>query len=655
MDSYFKNKYRRGQVISTYGVGALANFPDDSLIAASLDFWPSEVARDDAKKFEIEDAVKVQDERLAKRISKSLGKRIDYFLSPSEEPPIRSYERKQPQNAFKKEMPFFRFPQIYSCPHCNKIHKLDLYGVDEHGRKICKSSERLFSGKGDTCNKRSDRSKKLLVPTRYLVACQKGHLSDFPWYNWVHGNKTCTKGGDENNLFIGRGGKGYSSTSVTCNKCKQKRSLSGAEEFGALDKYFGGSCPGHMPWTGEIKDNNCKESLSLIQRGSTSLYFSNYESSILIPPYADQINLFLEKKWSDISQFLERSLVKIDDALELNHKYRENFKQFFLSKGSISNYNKDLIIDRAIERYSGIKKDLKEIENLSEEAYRYQEYETFLKKEYHDRDIEDKKNFDVDSQYSIEDYESWMSDYFDEIALVKNVQITKALIGFSRLRPNISNESHKILSINNNLNWLPGVAMTGEGIFLKFNEKKIDEWSESLNYSKIDYIKEKINKAIESEEPTFTDRSSSRISNKFLLLHTFSHMLINQIAFESGYPVSQISERLYDSVQKETKMAGILIYTSSGDSEGSLGGLFEKGKPGFLERIIKDAIKNSYICSSDPVCIETPNQGLNGYNGSACHNCSLIPDISCEERNLFLDRRTMIGDNEENIQGFFKI
>ena len=76
MDSYFKNKYRRGQVISTYGVGALANFPDDSLIAASLDFWPSEVARDDGKKLAIEDAVKVQDERLAKRISKSLGKRI---------------------------------------------------------------------------------------------------------------------------------------------------------------------------------------------------------------------------------------------------------------------------------------------------------------------------------------------------------------------------------------------------------------------------------------------------------------------------------------------------------------------------------------------------------------------------------------------------
>ena len=63
-----------------------------------------------------------------------------------------------------------------------------------------------------------------------------------------------------------------------------------------------------------------------------------------------------------------------------------------------------------------------------------------------------------------------------------------------------------------------------------------------------------------------------KISGKFLLLHTISHLLIKQLSFECGYNISSLKERIYCGEAADGKeMAGILIYTASGDSEGTLG------------------------------------------------------------------------------------
>lgn len=53
------------------------------------------------------------------------------------------------------------------------------------------------------------------------------------------------------------------------------------------------------------------------------------------------------------------------------------------------------------------------------------------------------------------------------------------------------------------------------------------------------------------------------------MLHTLSHLLISQLSFECGYSIASLSERLYCSEESAGKtMAGIFIYTASGDSEG---------------------------------------------------------------------------------------
>ncbi len=99
-------------------------------------------------------------------------------------------------------------------------------------------------------------------------------------------------------------------------------------------------------------------------------------------------------------------------------------------------------------------------------------------------------------------------------------------------------------------------------------------------------------------------------------------------------------------------MAGILIYTASGDSDGTLGGLVRQGRPDKLPHLIRKAIVAAQWCSSDPLCIESHGQGLDSLNLAACHACALLPETSCEEFNRLLDRGLVVGTPENPSHGY---
>ena len=103
-------------------------------------------------------------------------------------------------------------------------------------------------------------------------------------------------------------------------------------------------------------------------------------------------------------------------------------------------------------------------------------------------------------------------------------------------------------------------------------------------------------------------------------------------------------------------MAGILIYTAAGDSEGTLGGLVRMGKPDHLEPVIQRACEEAQWCAADPVCMELgdgPGQGPDSCNLAACHNCGLVPETACEAYNRFLDRGLVVGAMSNSAIGFF--
>ena len=150
------------------------------------------------------------------------------------------------------------------------------------------------------------------------------------------------------------------------------------------------------------------------------------------------------------------------------------------------------------------------------------------------------------------------------------------------------------------------------------------------------------------------DIGKGMFSPRYVLLHTLAHLLIRQLTVECGYQEAALKERIYSTYPGSSKdMAGILIYTSASDSDGSLGGLVRQGEPDLLENVMRDLLQEATWCSSDPLCIESKSQGFNSLNYAACHACTLLPETSCEARNCLLDRASVVGKPDDRSIGFF--
>ena len=132
-------------------------------------------------------------------------------------------------------------------------------------------------------------------------------------------------------------------------------------------------------------------------------------------------------------------------------------------------------------------------------------------------------------------------------------------------------------------------------------------------------------------------------------MHTFSHLLIKQMAMSSGYSSAAIRERIYFS----EKMSGILLYTGSSDKEGSLGGLVELGNIDKLRVLMRDAFQEALLCTNDPECMSNLPAGNNS-NGAACHSCSMISETACENGNRMLDRGLVVPIAGREEQSYFR-
>jgi hypothetical protein len=146
---------------------------------------------------------------------------------------------------------------------------------------------------------------------------------------------------------------------------------------------------------------------------------------------------------------------------------------------------------------------------------------------------------------------------------------------------------------------------------------------------------------------------------RFVALHSLAHVLINQLVFDCGYTAASLRERLYcsDDGLALPAMNGLLIYTASGDSEGSMGGLVRMGEPTDLDHAFEAALDHARFCSSDPICMEMgqKGQGPNSMNLAACHSCALLPETSCEYFNHYLDRGLLVGVPNSPSIGFFNV
>lgn len=248
--------------------------------------------------------------------------------------------------------------------------------------------------------------------------------------------------------------------------------------------------------------------------------------------------------------------------------------------------------------------------------------------------------------------------YFEKIVLVEKLREVRALIGFTRIKSprdfdtpfDVPPERRMRLS-RRDPTWIPASETRGEGIFFQFSEKAVEKWvQKTKQYEK---------KFFEGHKGW---RSSKGLPNpesgysglRFILLPTFAHAIIRQLAVECGYTTALISERIYSRRPADGEpMAGVLIYTSASDSEGTLGGWCALGEPAKLGRHLHRALEKMGLWASDPLCAEHDPGTGDKLHGAACHACSFLPETCCERGNKYLDRSVLVKTIERDDLAFF--
>lgn len=603
-------------MISPFGVGALVNFRDDeSLMTAGLDEWPYAGEECPADWL-------VQEERLQKRLGMT-----HFRLPPEHREPGYGVE------LANQYIPYVRFPQWHYCPLRGAMEKLRLFG----SRMKCPCR------RGLDCETMPEWKRPYLIPSRFVAVCPKGHIEDFPFMQWVHGDG----GWDDTHklrLLPGRSSAGLSGIKVACN-CGKSKAMAGSFNFdaktgGALHSVINYDCSGNMPWLGDCKDGSgrCGQYLRVVQRGASNIYFPRTVSSIYLPLWGEKadstINKILEKPkcWDSLTEGL-------DDG-----KYIQKMRCEVLA--GVYHVDPEELRAAAQEKLDG-NTTSDALQFRSEEESRRQEYEAFRKGRGGETTSLMVKVCDPGS------YGPELSGIFENICLIKKLRETRVLVGFTRLFP--AEEEQALtdglpISEEDNLHWLPASVVHGEGVFLEVNAQALNTWCETRPVKeRVSMLKNHHNQSRQSH-----GLGTVEVTPKYVFLHTLAHTLISQLSFDCGYGSAALRERIYcESDTPDQPMQGILIYTASGDSEGTLGGLVRQGEPSRLRFVVDRAIRRAHWCSSDPVCIESSGQGIDNANMAACHGCVLLPETSCEKGNRLLDRGLLTGTPENPEIGFF--
>lgn len=568
---------RRAQLITTYGVGSLIAVGSESFMVAGIDRWPELSPYDQT----------VHERRLEKEF------RVRCFRLP----PASDSDK-------YGDIPVIRFPEIQSCPGCNRLAKAKFFGATRSPAK-CRECDRE------------------LVPSRFVVCCTAGHIDDFPYFRWLH------KGGDSlrsetprHDLKLKASGRSASlgDIEISCSCGVRPVTMEGALSKGALKGIS--SCTGRRPWLGDVPQEDCEQLPRAMQRGASGVWFSDVRSALSIPPWSDGVQKLVERYW--------KSLRKAPDL-------RERLEELDLADHRLFSVEE---IIQAVERR---RQDDAGHTDTSEAALKFDEYQALT------RTTEEKPGR--------QDFVCvpWLDDTIatefavDQVMRVKRLREVRVLQGFTRLAaPSTASPSQRALLYvaENRPDWLPAIEVIGEGVFLRLDADRLVAWE---SHPEVQARVVPVDAAYRERFARFGLVPDREITPRLVMIHTLAHSIINEWSLDSGYPAASLRERLYVS----NAMSGILIYTATSDSAGSLGGIVAQVESGNLATSFQTALGRMSWCSSDPLCIESDVSGADNLNRAACHSCVLLPETCCEEFNTLLDRALVIGTQEIPNLGFF--
>jgi hypothetical protein len=608
-DSDF-GKIGRSMLLATGGVGGILELRVrgtslESVMIAGLDFW-------DAKGLPV-----IREPQLEKNLGKTC------FRGAPEIPKERDGKEKFFISlGVDPHIPAYRFPRWLQCRDCNRL------GKEEHDRFVSKTGQQP---KCRACNGAA-------IPVRLIVSCSEsseataghpGHLDDFPWTWWAHKRRQegiCEKP----DLYLESAGTSVTLAGlvVECKNCKSKESLKEAFWPSAISS----RCTGERPW---LRDKeNCSRPVRAMMRGASNVYFPVVASALSIPPYSDQLFREIQKHQALIDAVNSPDHIAPVETLVALVKN---------SDSALQRYTEGEITD-ALKKAAGADG----LASKSEAEQREAERKALIEGRGQEGDF-------IASPVKDLSESPMLSPHLAYLVKAHALREVRALRGFNRVEPSTTTDPYNAACAPISLaqtDWLPAIEVRGEGVYLELDPDRILSWQASPPVtSRREQLKVHVEAACRQDGRPFSEVEFP--SAGCILVHTLSHLLINQLTLDCGYSTASLRERLYIKDQGSERFFGLLIYTATPGADGTLGGLVGQGNIKRMQATFEAALQKAVWCASDPLCMESKGQGPNATNMAACHACCVVSETSCERGNQYLDRGLVVGSIEASEVGFF--
>jgi len=607
------NEIRLSQMIMGFGPGAMIDLPSRSIIVGGLPLWRQQ----------IEPRIIVEP-RLQEMLERSLsqsGRLAEGVRLTLRQPPYATNDA----DRMKRDVPALVFPLWFVCDPDSGTAP----STGGSRRRMVQWKELEWA-----TGKFKDGTKTISVtPMRFVAACKKGHMQDINWRGLVHRGQGQT-GCRSAMWFLDRGTSADpKDLSIECD-CGARVEFEYLFAEGIL-----GGCNGHQPWLGDqsVDANGCNENLKLLVRGATNAYFPQVANVIALPVDADHIGDIIKANLANLAP-----LTSVDQLIGVL-SFSPALSNMF------GNVDPNVIFSRIQELKNTTNQDT----DTPSSSPKIAEFDILAsgKATIGTNSIDSRLHATtlLDVEWKTGDS---LERLLSRVVAVKRLTEVTCLYGFTRLEPapvaSDGSLEEVLLAVEGaslgDADWLPAIEQNGEGIFLQFDPEIVGKIIQSkFNSERINALR----LAYQDWAGKFKN-SPTFPGGAYTFLHSLSHGLMSEIALQCGYPATSIKERVYALPTDGTKGAigrlGILIYTSASGAQGSLGGLVAMAPK--IVTLLDAAIEKMQVCSNDPICSEsTPQAHFDGslVNGAACNACLLVPETSCEMRNMLLDR-LMLSD-----------
>lgn len=614
---------RPSHLMFTTGVGALVDLPNVSVLVRGLEDWNYSA---------VPDWEPIAEPRLLAEIRK-LGERSVEQLRPA--PWLDGTDQDPTGQAARVGVPVIPLPAWLRCTACDELAPIDSRVFIFENAKARKPHEARFFHA--SCARKKSGRKPLAVAARFVLACTAGHLDDFPYARFVHHGAACVNASHPRLRMDDRGGNLGANVEIKCLSCDARRNI--REVFGPRGGEKLPACRGRRAHLGDFEATPCQAPVKLLVVGASNQWFPQTLSALAVPRTgATELQTKVELHWQVFSGLPGAAMLPF--ARENVPALRE-FERW-----------SDAEIWAAVERHRQRPADGEG--DSGEPDLRTAEWEIFSAGQLPPPTDDFTLRRDPDGVPGV------LKSFYADVIQAERLREVRALVGFTRLDAPDPDDPHLVTRAplaRSAATWVPASEVRGEGIFLRVSEDLLARWvarvrdTPQMQAHRDAYARYRQNRYSDRIAGPF-DPMARWPGERYLALHTLSHLLIRTIALECGYSAASLSERIYAGHDDEPR-GGILIYTAVPDAEGTLGGLVSLGEEEPLIRLTRRALAEAEHCSSDPLCAERlPHDPADFLHGAACHVCLFVSETTCERGNRFLDRRFVVPLDDRDLALF---